>query len=71
MLNEPISISKPVTIISDAKQRVAYDLMLTIGGHCYDADKTEQKTREYWLKLYAQCHNATSGLSLKSILKED
>ena len=73
MSDEQISISKPVKIVSDAKERVAYDLMMTIHVSCKDTviEKEAQKTREYWLKLYAQCYNAASGHSLKSILKDD
>ena len=71
MANEQVSLSNPVTITSDAKQRVAYDLMQTIGTKWYDTDNKEPKTREYWLKLYTQCYKATIGSSLKSILKDD
>lgn len=71
MAIDNISIYKPVTVVSDAKQRVAYDLMLTIGTNTFTADKEDQKTREYWLKLYSQCYRATEGNYLESILKEE
>lgn len=69
MANESVSVSGPVNVVSDSKQRVAYDLMKTI-DLCSPL-KTEQKTKDYWLKLYRQCYKATNGTPLESILKEE
>ena len=44
-------------MISDSKERVAYDLMLQIS----DKEKDEKKDRAYWLTLYNQCYNAAIG----------
>lgn len=69
MSNETLSVSGPVSIESDAKQRVAFDLMKHIGNQCYSTDKDTQSTKDYWLKLYRQCYKATNGNSQESILK--
>lgn len=55
-------------LISDSKQRVAYDLMLQI-SHSASEDKNK-KDRSYWLTLYCQCYKATSGDGLSSVLNE-
>jgi hypothetical protein len=67
MADSSVSISNPVSIESDSKQRVAYDLMIKIDW----ADQSKVKDRSYWLTLYRQCYKATSGHALKSILQED
>jgi hypothetical protein len=54
-------------LISDSKQRVAYDLMMQISYN--EKDKTTN--RAYWLTLYRQCYKAANGGSLESILKEE
>jgi hypothetical protein len=64
---ESLSVSGPVSIQSDCKQRVAFDLMDRIARA---EDSAERKSRAYWLKLYTQCHDATSGRNIESILKE-
>jgi hypothetical protein len=71
MANETVSVSGPISVKSDAKQRVAFDLMYHIGSQCYDSDKAAQKSKEYWLKLYRQCWKAANGNALESILKEE
>jgi len=71
MSNETLSVSGPVSVVSDAKQRVAFDLMKHIGNACFDTDKASQKTKDYWLKLYRQCYKAANGGSLESIQKEE
>jgi len=43
---------------------VAWQLAFTIARE----EKSEEKTREYWLTLYRQCYKATSGHTLDSIL---
>jgi hypothetical protein len=69
MANETV-ITSPVKIVSDSSSRVAFDLMVHIGLATYHTDQTEQKTKNYWLKLYRQCYKATTGYDQKSILKE-
>lgn len=71
MSNEHLSVSGPVTVESDSKQRVAFELMKHIGVECFHTDKEAQQTKDYWLKLYRQCYKATKGGSLESIQKED
>jgi len=71
MSNETLSVSGPVSVVSDAKQRVAFDLMKHIGIECYKTDQEAQKTKDYWLKLYRQCYKAANGGSLESIQKEE
>lgn len=62
------SISSPVTIQPDAKQRVALDLMKIIANNEGGAAKDK---REYWLKLYRQCYMVTDGNSFEYTLKGD
>ncbi|MEW6206664.1 MAG: hypothetical protein AB1516_15230 [Pseudomonadota bacterium] len=69
MANENVSVSGPVEIKTDSKARVALDLMKHIDQ--YSELKTEQKTKDYWLKLFRQCYKAANGQSLESILKEE
>jgi hypothetical protein len=65
MANDSVSVSGPVKVISDAKERVAYDLMTTI-SHCEGG----KKDRDYFLTLYSQCWQAASGESIESILQK-
>lgn len=65
---EDMRITSPVSIQSDSKSRVAFDMMMFIGNDIESGDKSE---REYWLNLYAQCYKAANGQSLKYILKKD
>lgn len=71
MPNETVKVSGPVSVISDARQRVAFDLMKHIGVQCYNADMRPQGTRDYWLKLYHQCFKATNGDPIEEILKNE
>jgi hypothetical protein len=63
MANESVSISGPIKVISDAKERVAYDLMTTISG-----SEGGIKDRDYYLTLYRQCWKAANGGNLESVL---
>jgi hypothetical protein len=65
MANESVSISGPIKVTSDAKERVAYELMNII-SHCEGG----KKDREYYLRLYCQCWKATNGKSVESVLLE-
>lgn len=64
-------MAKEAPATFDSQQRVAFDLMLHISSATYETDKAAQKTKDYWLKLYRQCHKATTGHSSESILKEE
>ncbi len=70
MPSETTSISGPVSVVSDAKQRVAFDLMKHIGYECNSADQELQRTKDYWLRLYRQCYKATSGMYIETVLKD-
>ena len=67
MSTENVHITQPVEIQNDAKARVAYDLMTYIARH-EDVANSEKKSRDYWLKLYYQCHLAASGSDIKYVL---
>ena len=64
-MSEDIRVTNPVSIQSEAKSRVVFDLMELIAAH---ESESERKDRTYWLTLYTQCYKATSGNSLKSVL---
>lgn len=66
---EDMRITSPVSIQSDSKSRVAFDMMMFIGNDVEAGDKSK---REYWLTLYSQCYKAANGQMLKYVLnKED
>lgn len=67
MANDSVSVSGPITVKSDSRDRVTFDLMMIIDQ--YSDLGSEKKTKEYWLKLYHQCYKATNGHDLGSILK--
>lgn len=69
-MNDKIEIQRPVEIKENSKERVALDLMERI-ARIDDRFETEQNDRKYWLTLYYQCLKATSGTSLKLILREE
>lgn len=69
-MSDDMTISRPVEILNNSKERVAFDLMQIIHSRESRA-KQEHDDRKYWLILYHQCLNATSGYGLESILKED
>lgn len=52
----------------DSRYRVTLDLMEKIAFHEASSDR---KKRDYWLKLYHQCHRATGGTAPADILKDD
>ncbi len=63
-----VSINSPIDVKSNSKERVAYDLMVTIGSN---ENSPEYKTRDYWLTLYRQCYKAANGANLEYVLKQD
>lgn len=71
MPSQDLSISGPVSSASDAKQRVAFDLMNLISSYCHNTDRESQKTKDYWLRLYRQCYKATDGEPIEFILKDE
>lgn len=71
MASEQRSITGSVSVESDAKPRVAFDLMKLIGYHCHNVDMGPQQKRKYWLELYHQCLRAADGDSAEQILKDE
>jgi len=64
MSTDNISVSGPVRIESDSRFRVAFELMDLISSI-----EDQEKDREYWLSLFAQCVRATHGVSIEKIMK--
>lgn len=64
-MTDDIRVTSPVTIQSDSKSRVAFDLMELIAAH---EGKDERGDRTYWLKLYTQCYKAANGNLLKHVM---
>lgn len=69
IMADQVTVTNPVKIESDSKQRVAYDLAMKIADH--SGLPFEQKDKQYWLTLYRQCYKAVTGHSIEGILKED
>ena len=69
MADSSVSVSGPVAIKSDSNARVAYELMLHISGWETVSD-SDKRNRDYWLKLYWQCYQASSGASLGHTLQQ-
>ncbi|MCH7381296.1 hypothetical protein [Acinetobacter higginsii] len=60
-------ISKPIEIKDNSLERVAFDLMdkISQAETYYNNDKFKQENpREYYLKLYNQCHKTVSRTSI-------
>jgi hypothetical protein len=64
---DSLSVSGPIDVRADCKQRVAYDLMHTISRTEPKGEIVKDET--YWLKLYIKCRRATEGYSLSSSQK--
>ncbi|MCE6007607.1 hypothetical protein [Acinetobacter soli] len=67
-MTDKVVLNGPLELKDNSQARVAYDLMLLISnkeiGFTMAQDKAvaeEQKSRDYWLKLYTECHNVTRG----------
>lgn len=61
---DPLNIRGPVHVVSDSKERVAYDLMIRISQSESDPTNTGQalkRDRTYWLTLYEQAYQVVSG----------
>lgn len=67
-MSDDVRVSGPISINSDSKSRVAFDLMIFIANSERDQPRQD---RDYWLKLYNQCYKSASGHSLASVLKRD
>lgn len=61
-------MAEKVEIQSDAKERVAYDLMIKIAS--LDQTPGPQRDKKYWLGLYRQCFKATIGCDIETVLDE-
>ncbi|MDS7693871.1 hypothetical protein N7562_06695 [Acinetobacter soli] len=66
-------ISKPIEIKDNSVERVTFDLMSRIAEAERVTGKDEGKKdnpREYYLKLYNQCHKVVSwsGVNVKDVL---
>ncbi|WP_312969020.1 hypothetical protein [Acinetobacter gerneri] len=72
-MSDSITVSRPIEIKDNSVERVAYDLMEKIA---FAESKIETENfrkpnpREYYLKLYNQCHRTVSwsGVDIKDIL---
>jgi hypothetical protein len=61
------TISGTVTTTTmDSRYRVAFDLMEKIAAFESGAETSK---RDYWLKLYGQCHRMTGGADATEVLK--
>ncbi len=52
----------------DSAPRAAFDLMMQISSEEATQRGEEHVDREYWIKLYAQCHSVVHGGNAESIL---
>lgn len=59
MSNDNVSVSGPVRVQSDSKERVALELAELIASHS-DLE-FKQKNETYWLTLYYKCWRAARG----------
>lgn len=66
MVNDSVSISGPVNVQSDSKERVALELMEKVDS--YSSMISERKDKAYWLNLYSQCLSIVRGNSVSRIL---
>jgi hypothetical protein len=64
MSNDTVSVTGPIQIHSDSKERVAFELAELIAKHSGLA--FEKKDEAYWLTLYDKCLRATKGRSPQS-----
>lgn len=56
---EDIRISSPIKTTSGSKEEIAFELAKKISDH--EDIPYKQKDRKYWLSLYTECLQATSG----------
>jgi hypothetical protein len=67
-MTDNVSVSGPVTVTNDSHSRVAYDLMIHISNY-ESPSESERHSRDYWLKLYSQCYQASKGRAVMSVLE--
>jgi hypothetical protein len=60
MSDNRMSVTGPVTVQSDSKERVAYDLMRMIQNN----EGNKSRTRYEILELYTQCYQAVTGTGI-------
>lgn len=65
MSSDTMTISSPISIKDNSKERVALELLQIVTR--YESKEDNSKNRAYWLTLYSQCLQATSGLDIESI----
>lgn len=63
MADSSVSVSGPVSIESDSKARVAFDLMTRISQN----EKEQPRTREYFLTLFSQCYQVANGTDIEYV----
>lgn len=67
MVDQSVSVSGPVKVVSDSPQRVALELADKINKY---VDVNTARSTEYWLTLYSQCLKAANGWDVEQILKQ-
>ena len=61
------TIAGSVRVLDHSIERVAFDLMMQIAR--IEATPSPEAARDYYLKLFIQCHAAARGHNTESILK--
>lgn len=68
VMTDKVVLNGPLELKNNSEARVAYELMVLIAnkevGFTMAQNKNvadEQKSRDYWLKLYSQCHSVARG----------
>lgn len=68
LMTDKVVLNGPLELKNNSEARVAYELMVLIAnkevGFTMAQNKNvadEQKSRDYWLKLYSQCHSVARG----------
>ncbi|ELW77310.1 MULTISPECIES: hypothetical protein [Acinetobacter] len=72
-MSDSITVSRPIEIKDNSVERVALELMEKIAyaeSKTGDENYRKPNPREYYLKLYNQCHRVASwsGVDVKDIL---
>lgn len=62
-MSDRVTLTGPVSVQSDSKERVAYDLMKLIQNN----EGARARSRHEILELYTQCYQATSGTGIEYI----
>jgi hypothetical protein len=67
MASQDKKLAGSAQVQDSSPARVAFDLMNHIGS-LERIDKKQKESRDYWLKLYVQCHRATHGALVDRVL---